>query len=350
MATLRPDQMEAAKAWLYDLLVSSKLIKVTKKIRDDWYYNNDWYYSKSDAQQIVSTIMGDRTVGYQKFLDLDKTLEALSKNRFTPSLTNPQARTVKKSADVIATYIAYFCNSKQIYWDNSLCTPFEMDEIKKTKLGSALWDYNCFTSQYGTTSAIPSKVKTASPSASSTRTAPTVGYKALGGLSNIVPNLISRGKVYPGSTNSLLYCIEADKLGANTPCIFITPVRQDGTQVSAANASAVKVGSGNGYSDCKLWWEDLNVAQDFLNKCQQKFSNSKFGNLHIAKGRNDSNGYFEVSTEFGNAFIKASRLNEEIVEAIENEQEIENPVPKKRGGYTIKNIDVYDEAFDRCLN
>ena len=35
----------------------------------------------------------------------------------------------------------------------------------------------------------------------------------------------------------------------------------------------------------------------------------------------DKNGYVEVETEFGNAYIKASKLHEEVEEDLENKEE-----------------------------
>ena len=48
---------------------------------------------------------------------------------------------------------------------------------------------------------------------------------------------------------------------------------------------------------------------------------NKVNSLQIKKIGEDKNGYVEVETEFGNAYIKASKLHEEIEEDLENKEE-----------------------------
>lgn len=139
-----------------------------------------------------------------------------------------------------------------------------------------------------------------------------------------IPNLTGT----PGNKTTLsgiVFCIEADKIGKNTPYAFITPLQVVGNDiitVSKANAEIVKFGSGNGYTDCKLWFTDQNLAANALAYCQNKFG-SKFTNYVLGKANADKNGYFQVTTALGIAYIKAGRLNEELDEALTNK-----PLPK----------------------
>jgi hypothetical protein len=48
---------------------------------------------------------------------------------------------------------------------------------------------------------------------------------------------------------------------------------------------------------------------------------SKVKSLGLKRAPEDKNGYVEVTTEFGNAYIKASKLHEEVEEDLENKEE-----------------------------
>ena len=50
--------------------------------------------------------------------------------------------------------------------------------------------------------------------------------------------------------------------------------------------------------------------------------------LHIKKIGEDKNGYVEVATEFGNAYIKASKLHEDVEEEL-TEDKKENEISNK---------------------
>lgn len=353
MAKLTTGQIENAKAWMYDIFSMSDLNTSGKSIRTSWYYDHNWRWSKQSALAIYNAIKL-RKVDYHTFTAIDKTLSDLASVSFIASLDPnlQQGRTTRKKPEMLATYIAYFCASKGIYWDDTLMTPYEREALLKTTIGAALWEYNCFVTQENP------KVKTNTPSTPSTSKAsaqkattgrpPQNGYKSLGGLSDKVPNLIGTpGQKQTFTSGTIMYCIEADKLGKNTPSVFITPVSSSGQAVSDDRAKSVNLGSGNGYSDCKLWWDDLQDATNFLAQCNHKFASGRFQNLHIARARADANGYFKVLTEFGVAYIKAGRLNEEILEYLmaDNTNKLESV--KTDGSYTIQDIDTYSEAFDK---
>lgn len=352
MARLNANQIENAKAWMYDIFSLNNLNTSGSTVRPSWYYDNQWRYRKNSAVAIWDAIKV-RKVDYHTFEAIDRTLNDLADVSFIASL-DPNAqrgRLSKKKAEMLASYIAYFCASKNIYWDDTLMTPYERDALIKTTIGAALWEYNCFVTQEDPKAKAARASTSTSTRTSAPRTpgqAPQNGYKSLGGLSDKVPNLVGTpGQKHTFASGTIMYCIEADKLGKNTPSIFITPVSNSGQAVSDARAKSVNIGSGNGYSDCKLWWDNLSEATNFLTQCQNKFSSSRFQNLHIAKARADSNGYFKVVTEFGVAYIKAGRLNEEILEYLVADESLDTETVKTNEAYSIQDIDTYSEAFDK---
>lgn len=371
---LTQQQEIAAQAWMHDVFVTAGMLQ-PKRALDITKYNymyglinkNGSTRFKQQVQDLVtcckklSQAVILRTVDYKIFQSLNATLNFLSAVYFLPDLklTNSYYP-VRKKPEMLAKYVAYFCVASKAFWDNSATTTYEMDEIAKTTLGKALIDFGCFTSQRAA-KAKPATSTTVSgqSGAQSTNTSngPANGYKASGPHSADIPNLLSVAgkKEYP--TGNLMYCIQANKIGKNTPNAFITPLIATATgiaKVSLQNAEAVKFGSGNGYTDCTCWFEDINLATDFVLKCRSKFG-AKFNNINVVKARSDSNGYYAVSTEFGNCFIKAKKLNELLEQDNLNGAKEEDTVvtyPSKQKlkvvrSYKIDDFDTFEEAFSK---
>ena len=247
-----------------------------------------------------------------------------------------------------------------------------MDAIKNTTLGAALFEFNCFTSQEDPTkskqrakkqaTATNTGVATTGNAITTQSTGPVSGYKSSGPHSGEIPNLIGTAGVKENILASLMYCVQADKLGKNTPNAFITPLNTTTTgniiKVDKTTAETVKFGSGNGYTDCTCWFADINQATDFAIKCQNKFG-AKYTNIGIAKAKTDPNGYYKVSTEFGECYIKAKKLNEAFEKAEQEEiteaKKEENTVITWPSGKKLKlvtnyhiaeeDLDLFEEAL-----
>ena len=82
----------------------------------------------------------------------------------------------------------------------------------------------------------------------------------------------------------------------------------------------VDYGSGQGYNDCILYFASEQAARNFMSIADAN-KPSKVKSLQIKKIGEDKNGYVEVETEFGNAYIKASKLHEEVEESLEDKEE-----------------------------
>lgn len=342
---LNPQQEQTAKAWLHDIFVLGGAISQPKRpipaatygSMYGYTYNhpsNPWSKEAAANARYLCEQIENRLVNYQVFTECDKKLDFFSQAWFIPDLheTNPNVRAVRKKPEILAKYIAYFCLTNKFWWDDSLATTYEMDEITKTTLGAALFEFNCFTSQEDPTkpkqratkqtTAMNTGATTAGSATTAQSTGPVSGYKSSGPHSGEIPNLIGTAGVKENPTVSLMYCVQADKIGKNTPNAFITPLNTTTTgniiKVDKATAEVVKFGSGNGYTDCTCWFDDINLATDFAKKCQNKFG-AKYTNISIAKAKTDPNGYYKVSTEFGECYIKAKKLNEAFEKAEQEE-------------------------------
>jgi len=330
MAVLKSSLIEASHAWLHDIAVWGGLFPAikAKRIRYDLMYGD-----KPNATQLrpqadtICNAITYREVSYKNMTAIDDALNKLSQVPFCPVLdTNGFCRGVTFNAETLARFIINFGKELGGTWDDHAVSTFEMDQIKDTMIGKLLYDNKCFSSQAGT------RTRTSTPGQP-----PANGYKSTGPHSQDIPNLIGQ----PNQKITLhgqLICIESDKTGANVPNAFITPIRANGVLVSVNTAEHVNFGSGNGYTDCKCFFDDINVARDVLTKCQARYGN-KFANIHLAKLNADPNGYFKVSTEFGEAYIKASKLNEEVFKKDKTNS------TSKFDGIFLEDVDMFTNAL-----
>ena len=119
--------------------------------------------------------------------------------------------------------------------------------------------------------------------------------------------------------------------------MFIKPLSASG---AVGNTNKIFISSGNGYTDCTCQFDDLNDAQDFLDKIiQNNRVPVNVNNLRIVKNKADANGYFLVGTEFGVVAISAKTLNEALEEAMNESNERQVNWEKATEGYTREQLD-----------
>ena len=110
-------------------------------------------------------------------------------------------------------------------------------------------------------------------------------------------------------------------IAKTTPKIHVSPQGQ-------AAPLRVKYTSGQGHNDCILYFETQAAADTFKVKCEANLpSNVAF--LKVKKLATDPNGYVPVDTQYGPAWIKASKLHEEIVEDAEDADLVEGVVTEE---------------------
>ena len=114
-----------------------------------------------------------------------------------------------------------------------------------------------------------------------------------------------------------VYCIVGEFVnpGKTKPRIHVSPQNQ-------AAPLKVKFNSGQGHNDCILYFESKIEAEAFKTICDQNLPSS-VANLSVKKMTTDPNGYVKVDTNYGQAYIKASKLHEEINEEVEVTESID---------------------------
>lgn len=297
-----PDGERAAKAWFHDVTLAAG-IRATNLKTDTPVIARYPSYSK------YATTICDELVN-RDFSNIDTAINGICGIKFDVNFGGP-SKYKKLNAEQVAKAIVYAAELLQLYWDDTIRTPYEIEEFKKTLLGDAVYKYGRYIS------AIPNK---ASRSASATSRAPGQppknNYKQSGPQSGNIRDLQGNPgeKVY--AEGSFIYKIIGDNpQSKNTPNVFIKPLSAAG---ATGSTNKIFISSGNGYTDCTCYFDDPNEATDFLNKI---VSNNRvpvnITNLRVVKNKADSNGYFLVGTEFGVCAVSAKTLNEALKEAIE---------------------------------
>lgn len=256
------------------------------------------------------------------FTDIDSALNTM--HSYAPAFSGE----ARFKAEGFAKAIVYFAELLQLYWDDTLKTPYEIDEFKKTKLGEAVYKYGRYISAIQDK---PAKAAKAASNTSGTSTSgagntaaaqPQNGYKSSGAQSGNVRDLrdLSGGPGTPGqkvtAAGKYIFRIIGDNpQSKNIPNVFIKPLSASG---ATGNTNKVFFSSGNGYTDCTCYFDDENDAQDFLNKIVSAGRvPANVSNPRVVKRNADPNGYFLAGTEFGMCAISAKTLNETLTEATE---------------------------------
>lgn len=306
-----PEMQAAAKSFMHDVMVAAG-------VRSSQRQNSTRVFTYPEdvkASQAISDELINR-----EFKDIDSSINRLSGESFQATLNGGGWKRFKVEA--IAKAIVYMAELLNLYWDDTIRTPYEVDEFKKTALGTAVYKYGRYISAIKDPKA--PKAKTASSTTtgnttSAVKSAPQNGYKSSGPQSGNVRDLqdVSGGAGTPGQKvmagGSLIYKIIADKVGKNTPNVFIKPLSASG---ETNGTNKIFISSGNGYTDCTCYFDDPNDAQAFLDKIvQNNRVPANIVNLRVVKMSADPNGYFLVGTEFGTVAVSAKTLNEALTEA-----------------------------------
>ena len=338
-----PAAEQAAKRWL-------ALITVAGGLRTDPSLGN----VGDNNFRTYATDICDELVN-RDFNNIDNSIRRISYYGFN---VPGASRTKHLKPEQIAKCIVYMADQVQLYWDDTVRTPNEIDEFKKTLLGTAVYDYGRYISAIKDK---PTKTKASSGSSGTSTSAaaatnntgssqsnnqPKNGYKQSGPQSGNVRDLRALDGISPGkpgnkvfAAGQFIYRIIGDNpQSKNTPNAFINPLSSSGAARGGTNK--VKFSSGNGYSDCTCFFDDLNDATAFLNQLiQNNRIPANVTNPRIVKNNADKNGYFLVGTEFGVCAISAKKLNEALVEAVEEPMPREANWEKATEGYNNEELD-----------
>ena len=318
---------------------------------------------RAAAVTICSCIM-DRRVETRKFMAFNDAIKLISQCTFIPDLAAPNGYT-KEDSYMLCLFIAWFCDTNNLVYNNKNTSVEEMKQIRSLQIGEVLWD-NFLYARDATPEMNPNKqaakASAASASASASQPNPAPAPAAAPAASatpasaaapnaNSAPaasgsvvqtvattpktggaaghtlyrrnagGLLTQGKVTGISKDKdgFVYWVagEFDKPGKTKPRIHVKPQ-------GATAPLKVSYGSGQGYNDCILFFPSEAEVKAFLPALDShKPANVK--SLGVRKVKEDPNGYVEVDTEFGHAYIKADKLHEDMEEDL---RQIDKPEQK----------------------
>lgn len=302
-----PDTEQTAKALMHDITLAAGLRSTSQRSRGSVSFPA-WYVTS--CQKICNELVN------RDFALIDADLTAVSKLGIQKLDGTGKHKYYKP--DGIAKCIVYMAELLNLYWDDTVRTPYEIDAFKNSILGMTVYKYGRYIS------ALNGKTRKSS-AGSTARTPgqpPKNGYKQSGPQSGNVRDLRdSNGnpggkpgeKVY-ADTNLIYRIIGDNPQSKNIPNVFIRPLSSSGAE---GTTNKIFFNSGNGYTDCTCFFDDPADAQDFLDKL---IKNNRIpvniSNPRVVKAKADDNGYFLAGTEFGVCAISAKTLNEALAEAL----------------------------------
>lgn len=296
-----PEAEQTAKAWLHDLTLAAG-IRTTNQRGSGSPSFPSWFVSA--AQEICNELVN------RDFNDVDSSIKMVARTRFNANLDAGRANFKSYKPEAVAKTIVYLAELLQLYWDDTIKTPYEIDEFKKTLLGAAVYKYGRYISAIANKS-----TRTRSTTTGGAGQPPKNNYKQSGPQSGNVRDLKGNPGEKVVADTSFIYKIIGDNpQSKNTPNVFIKPLSAAG---GVGTTNKIFISSGNGYTDCTCYFDDPNDAQTFLD---QIIANNRVpanvSNLRVVKNKADSNGYFLVGTEFGICAVSAKTLNEALTEAV----------------------------------
>lgn len=308
-----PAAEQAAKVLMHDITIAGGLNTKSLRTHTPHYYAQSAFIT---AAQAICNELANRD-----FTDIDDAIYVIS-NYYYKINYDGSGKNKSFTKETVAKAIVWFAEQLQLYWDDSVRTPYEIDEFKKTQLGAAVFKYGRYIS------AIPDKRSKSQASAGTARTPgqpPKNNYKQSGPQSGNVRDLLDAMNGGPGTPGqkiyadtALIYKIIGDNpQSKNTPNVFIKPLSAAG---AAGTTNKIFISSGNGYTDCTCYFDDPNDAQSFLNKIiADNRVPANVSNMRVVKLKADTNGYFLVGTEYGPVAVSAKTLNEALTEEIKEE-------------------------------
>ena len=303
-----PETQAAAKSFMHDVIVAAGLRNSQRQNSTRAFS----YPSEIKAAQAICDELENRD-----FKNIDSSINGLAGIGFYATITGGSYKHFK--AEQIAKAIVYMAELINVYWDDTTRTPYEIDEFKKTLLGTAVYKYGRYISAIQDPKAPKTRTSRASSTGTTSGTASAPSGKPVGPQSANVRDLRDAtgapgtpgAKVIAGG--SVIFKIIGDKgAGKNTPNAFINPLNASG---ASGTTNKVKFSSGNGWTDCTCFFDDEKDAQDFLAKLLQNDPKAVAANAKVVKMAADPNGYFLVGTEYGICAISAKKLNEALTEA-----------------------------------
>lgn len=317
----KPTTEATAKAWIHDVMYIAGILQQSQRTADEIYFTRYSAVPVESARKICDELIN------RDFTNIDDSIRNISYHQFFDRLTQPGS--LKQfTTDYVAKAIVYAAELFNLYWDDTIRTPYELDEFKKTILGEAVFKYGRYISAIQDTPASRKSSSTGSgTTTSASQSAPKNDFRQQGPKSSQAFGLIGYdGKPIPAGQpgqkvlidKGYALAIRGTVAGkASKVRAVVTPLNSKG---ASGSKNKVYVNASHGYGVAECLFDEMSDATDFYNKLVQSGRvPNDVTDLQIGQISVDKNGYFLVDTEFGICAIAARVLNEEVEEVNKTE-------------------------------
>lgn len=334
-----PATEAAAKAWMHDVMVIAGVLPKSQRTANEIYFTYYQPIPMDDARKICDELIN------RDFANIDSNINTLSQYLFYPSLTT-SSKAKRPTPEVIAKTIVYSAELFNLYWDDTIRTPYEVDEFKKTLLGEAVYKYGRYISAIKDTTSRRAAGASGTPKVASS--APKNDFRQQGPKSSQALGLVDiNGDPIPaGQSGQKVFIDKGYALAirgsvsgkASKVRAVVTPLNTKGT---TGSKNKVYINASHGYGVAECLFDEMSDAENFYNQLvQNNRVPSDVTDLQIGKISVDKNGYFLVNTEFGICAIAARVLNEEIDDNnVAIEEDLGAGWKKATEGYTKEQLD-----------
>ena len=334
-----PDAEATAKAWMHDVMVIAGVLPQSQRTQNEIRFTHYHSVPTAEASKICDELIN------REFTNIDSEINQISLYRFYPNFTT-LGKDARYKPEAIAKAIVYMAECLNLYWDDTIRTPYEIDEFKKTILGNAVYKYGRYIS------AIKDKTRAGKAATNSNtpgvaQAAPKNDFRQQGPKSSQALGLVDLNgdPIAPGQPGQKVFIDKGYALAirgsvtgkASKVRAVVTPLNSKG---ASGTKNKVSINASHGYGVAECLFDEMSDAQAFYDKL---VSNgrvpSDVTDLQIGRISVDKNGYFLVDTEFGICAIAARVLNEEIDEASTVEENLGACWERATEGYTQEKLD-----------
>lgn len=307
----KPESETAAKVLMHNITVAGGInTNNLQKGRLGAITNSNFM----SASQAICTELVNRD-----FTDIDRAINIVSNYEFIPNYDG-RGREVRFVPEKVAKAIVYMAELLNLYWDDTIRTPYEVEEFKKTLLGNAVYRYGRYISALKDPAKPKASKATADPNAPKVAATAKNDFRQQGPKSSQARGLVNLDgtPVQPGQPGEKVFIDKGYALAirgtvagkASEVRAVVTPLNAKG---AVGSKNKVFINASHGYGVAECLFDDMDDAVNFYD--QLVLNNripSDVTNLQIGQIKVDKNGYFLVDTEFGICAIAARVLNEDI--------------------------------------
>lgn len=333
-----PASEAAAKVLMHNVTVAGG-INTNNLQHSTWPISDSRFIT---ASQAICTELVER-----EFKDIDSHIKRVAQYKFRPNYDD-SGKYKQVDPEFVAKAIVYLAERLNLYWDDTIRTPYEISEFQKTLLGNAVYKYGRYISAIKDTTNKATKAASnaGTPKVAASANAQGAGFKQSGPKSGQARDLLGLNggpgkpgeKVFIDPAQGYALAIRGTKPGVKSDyCAQIKPLDPKG---AAGSTNKVFISASHSYGMGICYFDDMADATHFYNNLVNSGRvPSDITNLEIVKVKVDKNGYFLFGTEFGFCAVSASVLNEDINEPAAVEEDLGSDWKKATERYTEEQHD-----------